>query len=162
MSNDEKKNDLKVEDKRRFVINEDGSVTSKADEEGEEPKPTENVEDQNKAGEDAASSNEDELDDPCGEEPCEECEEDYKQLPPIDFNSFVFSLSMTTMSYLGYLPDPVNNEVKKNLALAKQHIDLLGMLQKKTKGNLEEEEDKFLRDSLYDLRLKFVEACEKK
>ncbi|MDP8222454.1 MAG: DUF1844 domain-containing protein [Candidatus Lernaella stagnicola] len=93
------------------------------------------------------------------EEDCEPCETDFRSLPPIDFTSFVFSLSTSTMIYLGVLPETEGVESKVDLAMAKQHIDILGMLQERTKGNLTQEEADFLERSLYDLRLRFVTAC---
>ncbi len=93
------------------------------------------------------------------EEKCEPCQEDYKSLPSINFTSFVFSLSTSTMIFLGVLPDPSTGKENVDLAMAKQHIDILGMLDEKTKGNLSEEEATFLERSLYDLRMRFLTAC---
>jgi Domain of unknown function (DUF1844) len=90
---------------------------------------------------------------------CEPCVADYGELPPIDFTSFVFSLSTSTMIFLGVLPDPATSKQDVDLAMAKQHIDILGMLKDKTAGNLSEEEAAFLERSLYDLRMRFVTAC---
>ncbi|NLH47155.1 MAG: DUF1844 domain-containing protein [Myxococcales bacterium] len=83
-------------------------------------------------------------------------------MPPIDFASFVFSLSTSTMMFLGLLPDPQTKEQHVDLAMAKHHIDILGLLKDKTKGNLNDEEAKFIDQSLYDLRLLFVQACNAK
>ncbi|HPM77463.1 MAG TPA: DUF1844 domain-containing protein [bacterium] len=144
MDNDEKKGGFKVSDRRKFVVEEDGSVkareTKTADNEETSPVEPEATPD----------------------ESCSECDPDtYKNLPPIDFASFVISLSTSTMVYLGDLPDPINQKVEKDLTLAKQNIDLLGMLQEKTKGNLNDLEDHLLENALYDLRLRFVESCKK-
>jgi hypothetical protein len=58
---------------------------------------------------------------------------------------------------LGKLKDPASGETRRNLDLARHAIDTLGMLEQKTKGNLEVDEEKFLRQALTDLRLNFVE-----
>lgn len=76
----------------------------------------------------------------------------------IDFLSFVFSLGSSVLMHLGEAPNPESGKVEKNLTLARQTIDVLAMLQEKTRGNLTPEEDRFLGTLLYDLRLRFVEA----
>ncbi|MEI7705905.1 MAG: DUF1844 domain-containing protein [Deltaproteobacteria bacterium] len=75
----------------------------------------------------------------------------------VDFGTFVLSLGSSALMHLGEIQHPETSEAKENLALARQTIDLLAMLQEKTKGNLTDEETRFLRDLLSDLRLKFVE-----
>ena len=79
--------------------------------------------------------------------------------PPahVDFGTFVLSLGSSALVHLGEIQHPETAESKENLALARQVIDLLAMLEEKTKGNLTVEETRFLRDLLADLRLKFVE-----
>ncbi len=78
-------------------------------------------------------------------------------LPEIDFNFFILSLSSSAMMQMGVIPNPVTNKKEKNIDLAKQGIDIIAMLEEKTKGNLTQEEEKFLSSILYDLRMKFVE-----
>ena len=159
MTDEGKKDGVKVTDKRKFTIDEDGNVNPRTDV-AEEAAEKDEKKTTTVAEEESPQSDEDDLG-PCGddEEPCDECDDQYQQLPPIDFISFIFSLSTATMAYLGILPDPATQKINKNLSLAKQHIDLLGMLQEKTEGNLSDEESKFLSNSLYDLRMKFVEVC---
>ena len=77
-------------------------------------------------------------------------------LPEINFASFLISLSSSAFIHLGDMPDPVSGEVKKDLTLAKQTIDLLGLLREKTRNNLQEDEDKLFDHLLYDLRMRFV------
>ena len=86
---------------------------------------------------------------PAGSEPGE---------PPIDFATFVMSLASSVLIHLGELAVPGEPEPEPNLAIARQTIDLLGMLAVKTRGNLSDDESKLLEHLLYDLRLKFVEA----
>ncbi len=76
---------------------------------------------------------------------------------PIDFATFVISLASSALIHLGELPGP-NDTAGVNLALAKQTIDILGMLAEKTRGNLADGEAELLQHLLYDLRLKFVET----
>ena len=76
-------------------------------------------------------------------------------LPEIDFGTFVMSLASSVLVHLGELEHP---DSAKNLPLAKQTIDILGMIADKTRGNLTEEEQQLLTNLLYDLRMKYVAA----
>ena len=77
---------------------------------------------------------------------------------PADFTTFCFSLASAALIHLGESPSPESGKTEQSLPLAKQTIDVLAMLQEKTKGNLLESEDKLLTAVLYDLRMRFVEA----
>ncbi len=77
--------------------------------------------------------------------------------PHVDFGTFVLSLGSSALVHLGEIQHPDSTDAKENLLLARQTIDILAMLEEKTKGNLTEGESSFLRDLLADLRLKFVE-----
>jgi len=81
-----------------------------------------------------------------------------QSLPEIDFATFVLSLSHSALMHLGEAPDPDTNETHVDLPLAKQNIDILGLLEEKTKGNLTIEERQLLEQVLFELRLRFVEA----
>ncbi len=76
--------------------------------------------------------------------------------PHVTFSTFVFSLSSSALVHLGEVPDPSTQKLEKDLPLAKQIIDTLAMLQEKTKGNLDKDEEQLLQTVLYDLRLRFV------
>lgn len=78
-------------------------------------------------------------------------------LPEVSLATFVFSLSSSALVHLGDIPDPETKSSQVDLALAKQIIDTLGMLQEKTKGNLDADEDNLLKSVLYDLRLRYVQ-----
>jgi hypothetical protein len=78
----------------------------------------------------------------------------------VDFGTFVLSLGSSALVHLGEIEHPESAEAKENLLLARQTIDLLAMLQEKTRGNLSEAEARFLSDLLADLRLKFVEKSQ--
>jgi hypothetical protein len=77
-------------------------------------------------------------------------------LPKIDFATFVISLNSSALFQLGILADPTTGEKSKDLSLAKQTIDILGMLEEKTKGNLNADEVHMLKSILYDLRILYV------
>jgi hypothetical protein len=79
-------------------------------------------------------------------------------LPEIDFGTFVMSLASSVLVHLGELQHPDSEKTEPNLPLAKQTIDILGMLADKTRGNLTEEEQQLLTNLLYDLRMKYVAA----
>jgi len=81
-------------------------------------------------------------------------------LPEVNFSSFILSLSSSTLLHLGEIADPQSGEKKKDMALAKQSIDIISLLKNKTKGNLTQEEEKLLDHLLYDLRMRFVKAGE--
>lgn len=77
----------------------------------------------------------------------------------VSFAQFVLSLGTTAAIHFGDIPDPVTGETgETNLEAAAQMIELLGMLQEKTRGNLDPAESKLLEDLLYDLRMRFVQA----
>lgn len=78
-------------------------------------------------------------------------------LPTIDFATFILSLSHSALMHLGEAPHPDTNKVEANLPLAKQNIDLLGLLEEKTKGNLTGDEERLLAQVLFDLRMRYVE-----
>ncbi len=75
----------------------------------------------------------------------------------VDFSTFVLSIGSSARVHLGEITHPDSEQAQENLLLARQTIDLLAMLEVKTRGNLDENEARFLRDLLADLRLKFVE-----
>ena len=78
------------------------------------------------------------------------------QLPQINFSTFIFSLNASAMVHLGLMDDPASGQKVKNLAMAKQTIDILSMLEEKTAGNLSADEDKMLKGILYDLKINYV------
>jgi hypothetical protein len=83
---------------------------------------------------------------------------DASAIPTVDFHTFVLSLGSSALMNLGELERPGAGGAAKDLGMAKHTIDILAMLQEKTRGNLTAEEDKLLDSLLYDLRLRFVDA----
>ena len=82
-------------------------------------------------------------------------------LPAVDFHTFVLSLGSSALLHLGELEHPDVGAPQKDLPLAKHTIDILVMLEEKTRGNLTGAEEKLISSLLYDLRLRFVEAQKK-
>jgi hypothetical protein len=82
-------------------------------------------------------------------------EKDYP-LPEINFPTFIFSMNSSALMQLGIIEDPASGKMTKNLPLAKQTIDILGMIEEKTRGNLTEDEKNMLKNILYDLRMIYV------
>jgi len=78
------------------------------------------------------------------------------QLPEINFATFIFSLNSSVLVQLGVIDDPATGKKAKNLLLGKQTIDILGMLEEKTQGNLTKDEESMLKNILYDLRMIYV------
>ena len=77
----------------------------------------------------------------------------------ISFAAFVLSLAHTAAVHFGDIPDPVSGQTSEaNLPAAQQMIDILALLEAKTRGNLTAEERQLLEQILYELRLRFVEA----
>ena len=80
---------------------------------------------------------------------------DADDLPPIDFSTFIVSLRTSAMLHLGSGREG-GSEKSIDLALARQEIDLLGILEEKTRGNLTGEEERLLSQILFDLRTRYV------
>jgi hypothetical protein len=77
----------------------------------------------------------------------------------ITFSDFIISLGHTAAVHFGDLADPQTGQrTEPNLAAAAHMIELIALLQEKTKGNLIEPEARLVEDLLYDLRLRYVEA----
>jgi len=150
MSEEEKEDQgFRVSDRRRFAGSESGEAPKeeKAPEEAKKP-----PESQEAAGEkpDAAGQ------EAAGKKVGAEKHEEPTALPEINFATFVISLSSSALIHMGIAPDPTTGEQTKDLAIAKQTIDMLAMLQEKTRGNLTEEEAQLMESMLYDLRMRYV------
>lgn len=77
-------------------------------------------------------------------------------MPQVCFPTFVLSLSSSALVHLGEVPDPDSGKTSVNISMAKHTIDILAMLEEKTKGNLDQEESKLLKDMLFELRMHYV------
>ncbi|MBN2284179.1 MAG: DUF1844 domain-containing protein [Deltaproteobacteria bacterium] len=154
--NDEEKGFV-IKDRRRFS----GEGEARA-ESGTEEKPAEKITDQQKAAKEEAPEEQSggrERREPGPGEQAQESEEEDYVLPEVNFATFILSLHTSALFHFGELPDPVTNERRKNIAAAKQTIDIVDMLKKKTQGNLEEEEQHLIDGVLYELRMRYVKEA---
>ena len=79
---------------------------------------------------------------------------------PMTFEALIFSLSTTALLQLGMAPHPETGKQEMDLPGAKQTIDILEMLQQKTRGNLTADEGQLLEECLYDLKMTYVKALQ--
>jgi hypothetical protein len=84
------------------------------------------------------------------------------ELPAVDLTTLILSLSHTVLLSLGDAPDPVTHEIHRDLPLARQTIDLIALLHDKMRGNLTGEEERVMLQSLFDLRMRYVEVAKQK
>ncbi len=143
MANDEEQDDergFKVKDRRRF-----------SSETGEPLESTKNVAPSEKK-EDEASV----------QQAVEKDTEGEGALSAINFSTFIISLSTQALMHLGEIPNPLSGNVEMDISVGKQMIDIIGVLSEKTRGNLDQGEEKLMEDILFDLRMKYVEAVRKK
>lgn len=80
------------------------------------------------------------------------------QEPELDFFNYIASLGFQAMIFLGEMPNPITNQVDKNLKQAKFLIDTMVIIKEKTTGNLSKEEAELLHGSIYELQLRYVQA----
>ena len=80
-------------------------------------------------------------------------------LPPVDFAGFVLGLGQMALMHLGDIPEPSTRQIARNLEQARHTIDILDMLEEKTRGNLTPEESNLLRALKSELKLKYVKAA---
>lgn len=78
--------------------------------------------------------------------------------PSIDFTTFVLSVSHSALMHLGVAPHPETGKTVRELPLARQDINLLTLLEEKTRGTLTGDEERLLAQVLFDVRMRFVEA----
>ena len=90
-----------------------------------------------------------------GGEP-EEGRKKESRLPEMNFPTFIMSMNASALVHLGVIEDPASGKKESNLPLAKQTIDILTMLEEKTRGNLSDDEEKMLKSILYDLKIIYV------
>lgn len=133
MSENEKE-DIKVEDKRHF----DREGNPVRDEQESEQKPEQSQESKFPPKEESSSS---------------------KTAKPekIDFIAVLFSYVHTALIYLGDMDDPVKKGPAENLEGARQMIDILELMEQKTKGNLTHQEHQYLESALFDLRMRYMQ-----
>ena len=79
--------------------------------------------------------------------------------PPLSFSAFIFSLGTSALMLMGEQLSPEKPSLPINLPQAKEMIDILSILEEKTKGNLTADETNVIRDMLYTLQMKYVELA---
>ena len=129
-----------IKDRRRFTEEGEPKEEKKPEEQAEEPEPRAREKGRERA----------------------KVEEEVTQemvFPEINFSTFIFSLNTSALLHLGEIPDPATGKQQEDLAMAKQTIDLIGMLQEKTRGNLAPDEENLIKHILYDLRLRYVQKA---
>jgi hypothetical protein len=82
-------------------------------------------------------------------------------LPPANFPGLVSMLATQVFFALGLIATEANKEAQPDLEIAKFNIDMLGVLEEKSKGNLDSDEEKMLTDTLQQLRMAFVQVSQK-
>lgn len=82
-----------------------------------------------------------------------------RELPPANFETLISTLATQAMLFLGLIPDPRSGQRVQSLDLARHHIDLLALIEEKTKGNLTEEESNTLAATLYELRQRYIQMA---
>lgn len=85
--------------------------------------------------------------------------EDSGALPPANFETLLSSFVTQALFAMGAIPDPQTGKPALHLDLARYQIDMLGVLEEKTKGNLSDEETKMLAGTLYELRTRYVQVA---
>lgn len=79
----------------------------------------------------------------------------------VHFFQLIFSLQTAAMQQMGKIVSPVTGKIERDLNMAKTTIDILGMLEKKMTGNMSPEETKYIGQSLYELRMNYVDETKK-
>lgn len=133
---------FKVQDRRRFSVEEDGSVSER------EGTPKERKENGAEKKEKASFER---------PEQKGSAEKGEGPIGEVSFANLILSLSTSALLHLGHIENPETKKVEKNLPLAKQSIDLISVLEDKTRGNLTKQEEQLIGAVLCDLRLKYVE-----
>jgi uncharacterized protein DUF1844 len=136
MTKEEEEQGFRVTDKRAFA--EDGQ--SRPESQTAVPPPQAAKEDRAPASEQSQP-----LTEPLAGEPAR-----------IDFPSYILSYYTQGLVLLGEVPNPYTNKQEEDLEAARHTVDILSMLEEKTKGNLSKEEDQLLGSVLYELRMKFM------
>jgi hypothetical protein len=88
-----------------------------------------------------------------------EAPDDKDQLGPaqtIDFTTLIMSLASSALVSMGRVPDPETGAVRKNLGFAHQNIEIIHLLQEKTRGNLCADEERLIEQILYELRMSYI------
>lgn len=143
MDETERDEGFKVTDKRRFTVEGEEKPGGQSSSESEEARAQPGEPEKPKESADSQAQSETRRREPP---------------PPLDFTTFVISLANTALFQLGLVKGAESDEPMKDLAGARQTIDLLALMEEKTRGNLTDQEQKILAETLFQLRMVFVEA----
>ncbi len=80
-------------------------------------------------------------------------------MPPANFETLISTMATQALFALGAIADPRTGQRYQNLDLARHHIDMLSVIEEKTKGNLSEEEQTTLASTVYELRTRYVQMA---
>ena len=80
-------------------------------------------------------------------------------MPPANFETLISTMATQALFAMGAFADPRTGQRYQNMDLARHHIDMLGVIEEKTKGNLTEEEQTTLASTLYELRTRYVQMA---
>jgi hypothetical protein len=141
-----------IKDRRMFTES-NQAETAKEEKEGETEKEEKEVKEE-KVDREAAEPRE--KAEKQAEKEADAAAADDMPLPEVNFPTFILSLNASALVHLGAIEDPASGKKVKNLPMAKQTIDILSMLEEKTSGNLNREEENILKNILYDLRIMYV------
>ncbi len=86
---------------------------------------------------------------------------DPSQIPDASFPLMISMFTTQAMGALGLIPNPITSEMEFQPELARHYIEMLAVLEEKTKGNLDENEAKLMETSLHELRVMFVQNTKK-
>lgn len=131
---------VKIVDKRRFSA--DGESKESEESHAQESSNSEDSTVQN-TGTDYSSNNSEQYERDSGQQ-------------ELTFSAFIMSLATQVLSMLGDIPSPESAQVNVNLEAAKQSIDILALLEEKTKGNRTPEEDRLMEEVVPSLKMAFV------
>jgi hypothetical protein len=82
------------------------------------------------------------------------------RMPPANFRTLISTMVTQALYAMGAIPDPQTGQRVAILDLARHHIDMLGVIEEKTKGNLDEEESKMLSTTLHELRMQYMQLSQ--
>jgi Domain of unknown function (DUF1844) len=143
---------FKVEDRRRFSAEGELKPEHRGPEQADSKTSTPSASAPGASSSEAASRDQKTQDSPRASQRRESA-------PEITFATFVVGLSTQALVHLGELPDPQSNQSAPDLPAAQQLIDIIAMLESKTRGNLDHDEQAMLESILFDLRMKYVERA---
>jgi hypothetical protein len=80
------------------------------------------------------------------------------QMPPASFDTLISTMATQALLFMGAIPDPrTGQRIRPILDLARHHVDMLGVIEDKSKGNLTDDEQQMLSATLYELRQRYIQ-----